>query len=112
MQPLETIHVDEDVVGCDGGGGALGHPLVYLTITTDGRVDCPYCGRRFVLTGEKAFVTNGPITAHQEASFAEVVKNYDLVGRTFRGHREVPGNSTACPGDIIMEKIVRKYRNG
>lgn len=58
------------------------------------------------------FVTNGPITAHQEASFAEVVKNYDLVGRTFRGHREVPGNSTACPGDIIMEKIVRKYRNG
>lgn len=50
MQPLETIYVDEDVVGCDGGRGALGHPLVYLSMTPEGRVDCPYCGRRFIQT--------------------------------------------------------------
>ena len=48
MQPVETIVVDENQVGCDGGGGALGHPLVYLTMGPDGKVDCPYCGRRFV----------------------------------------------------------------
>ncbi len=28
----DTIVVSSPVVGCDGGGGALGHPLVYLRI--------------------------------------------------------------------------------
>jgi uncharacterized Zn-finger protein len=49
MQPAEIIEVETATVGCDGGGGALGHPLVYLTIGSAGRVDCPYCGRRFTL---------------------------------------------------------------
>lgn len=34
-------------VFCDGGG-ALGHPGVYLNIGTNGRVVCPYCSRTFV----------------------------------------------------------------
>jgi uncharacterized Zn-finger protein len=49
MEPVKTLHVDTEVVGCDGGGGALGHPLVYLNIGKEGRIDCPYCGRRFIL---------------------------------------------------------------
>ncbi|HYD65160.1 MAG TPA: zinc-finger domain-containing protein [Azospirillum sp.] len=49
MQPIETIEVVTGTVGCDGGGGALGHPLVYLTLGKDGRVECPYCSRRYVL---------------------------------------------------------------
>ena len=48
-KPLETIEVTSDRVGCDGGGGALGHPLVYLSLVKDGVVDCPYCGRRYTL---------------------------------------------------------------
>jgi uncharacterized Zn-finger protein len=49
MQPLETIEVETDRVGCDGGGDAVsGHPLVYLTFDAGGKIDCPYCGRRFV----------------------------------------------------------------
>jgi uncharacterized Zn-finger protein len=36
-------------VACDGVGGALGHPRVYLDLGVDGTVDCPYCDRRFVL---------------------------------------------------------------
>jgi uncharacterized Zn-finger protein len=49
MQSTETIHVETETIGCDSGGGALGHPLVYLTLGKEGKVDCPYCGRRFVL---------------------------------------------------------------
>jgi uncharacterized Zn-finger protein len=49
MQPTETIQVETETVGCDGGGGALGHPLVYLTLDKAGQAGCPYCGRRFVL---------------------------------------------------------------
>jgi uncharacterized Zn-finger protein len=37
------------VVRCDGGGGPLGHPNVFLHIGADGQVVCPYCSRRFVL---------------------------------------------------------------
>ena len=51
MEPSEVIHVDKEVVECDGGG-TLGHPLVYLNLGDDGRIDCPYCGRRFVLSAK------------------------------------------------------------
>ncbi|MEC8727473.1 MAG: zinc-finger domain-containing protein [Candidatus Puniceispirillales bacterium] len=36
-------------VPCDGGGGALGHPRVWLTLDEDTRqVRCPYCSRLYV----------------------------------------------------------------
>jgi uncharacterized Zn-finger protein len=47
MQP-ETILIDEPVVACDGDG-PLGHPRVYLNLGDQPAIDCPYCGRRFVL---------------------------------------------------------------
>jgi len=48
MQPFETIYVSENVVACNGGGGPLGHPLVYLNLSVEGKVECPYCSRLFV----------------------------------------------------------------
>jgi uncharacterized Zn-finger protein len=45
----ETVEVEELRVSCDGGGGALGHPRVYLTLSKEGWVDCGYCDRRFIL---------------------------------------------------------------
>lgn len=51
MEPLETIDVSHSVVACDGSGGALGHPRVYLNMGTASYVDCPYCGRRYQLAG-------------------------------------------------------------
>ncbi|NCW30784.1 MAG: zinc-finger domain-containing protein [Alphaproteobacteria bacterium] len=35
-------------VACNGGGGALGHPQVWLTLGTGGKVTCPYCSCVFV----------------------------------------------------------------
>jgi uncharacterized Zn-finger protein len=52
-QPPETIETKESTVACDGAGGGLGHPRVFLTMDSHGRVECPYCGRRFVRTGAK-----------------------------------------------------------
>jgi uncharacterized Zn-finger protein len=48
MQPFETITVDTRTVACNGGGGALGHPNVYLNLGAKGAVECPYCSRLFV----------------------------------------------------------------
>jgi uncharacterized Zn-finger protein len=46
MQP-ETILIEEPIIACDGGG-ATGHPLVYLNLGEKPAIECPYCGRRFV----------------------------------------------------------------
>lgn len=48
-EPPEVIEVDTTRVACDGGGGALGHPKVWLNLSADGWVECGYCDRRFVL---------------------------------------------------------------
>ena len=37
-------------MACDGGGGALGHPLVYMDMGEDDFIECGYCDRRFVLS--------------------------------------------------------------
>lgn len=57
-QPPETIAVQTARPFCDGGANnpsnALGHPRVYLTMDASGKIDCPYCGRRYVRTGTTA----------------------------------------------------------
>ena len=45
----EIIEVDSSRVACDGIGGGLGHPRVYLEMGDENFVECPYCDRRFVL---------------------------------------------------------------
>jgi uncharacterized Zn-finger protein len=45
----EVIVVEDTRVAWDGGGGALGHPKVYLEMGDEGFVECPYCDRRYVL---------------------------------------------------------------
>ena len=56
-EPFETIKTDSLHVSCDGGG-ALGHPRVYLQMKPEVReIECPYCSRRYVLSsGAKAHV--------------------------------------------------------
>lgn len=45
----ETVVVHSHRIACDGVGGALGHPRVWLEMGGAGFVECPYCDRRFVL---------------------------------------------------------------
>ncbi|HJO74397.1 MAG TPA: zinc-finger domain-containing protein [Rhodospirillales bacterium] len=54
MAEQERIEVKTATVDCDGGGGALGHPAVYLKIGAAGAVICPYCSRHFVLSKDAA----------------------------------------------------------
>jgi len=58
--PQETITVSESTVACDGGGGALGHPRVFLKIGGTGEIVCPYCSRRYVLAEGAGVVTAPP----------------------------------------------------
>ena len=49
IKPFEIISVDRLEVACDGGGGALGHPRVFLHIDGEShQVMCPYCSRLYI----------------------------------------------------------------
>ena len=50
----ETLYTDKSKISCDGAGGALGHPRVYLAMNSDEQVECPYCDRLFILEGGKS----------------------------------------------------------
>jgi len=45
----EIIEVTTKRVACDGGGGALGHPRVFLEMGEKTEIVCPYCSRHYVL---------------------------------------------------------------
>jgi uncharacterized Zn-finger protein len=55
--PPETFVTDAARVFCDGDErGGDGHPRVWLQLDSEGRAECGYCDRRFVLAGSPADV--------------------------------------------------------
>ena len=69
VPPPELIVVSTKRVACDGGGGALGHPLVYMDMGDETFVECGYCDRRFVLSAHPAPENEylDPAPRHDEA---------------------------------------------
>lgn len=57
---IELIHkqpvrwTKERVVSCDGGGGPLGHPRIFINVDKPQINECTYCGLPFV----RAFRSN------------------------------------------------------
>ena len=43
----DTEFVKSKKVSCDGGGGVLGHPKVYLEMGDENEIVCPYCSKLF-----------------------------------------------------------------
>jgi uncharacterized Zn-finger protein len=58
LQPAEIVVVKSKRVACDGVGGALGHPRVWLEMGEADFVECGYCDRRFVLAKGDAGMEN------------------------------------------------------
>lgn len=44
---IAQMKLNDKEVACDGGGGALGHPMVYLPFGKKSQIECYYCGKRF-----------------------------------------------------------------
>ncbi len=51
---FEVIRVNAKRVACDGGGGALGHPRVWLHLGEENQIACTYCSRLYVMEGSDA----------------------------------------------------------
>ena len=47
--PSETVSVTSRKISCLGDKDSA-HPRVYLTMGPQGSVDCPYCGKHYVLS--------------------------------------------------------------
>lgn len=43
-----VVMTNDARVSCNGGGGALGHPQIWLNMGADNSVTCPYCSRQFI----------------------------------------------------------------
>ena len=48
VTPEEVILVTTRHPSCDGGGGALGHPTIWLPLEGE-EITCPYCSRTYRL---------------------------------------------------------------
>lgn len=44
----DAFFTDQEIIACAGGGGALGHPKVFLEMEHNKQVVCPYCSRKFI----------------------------------------------------------------
>ena len=53
QQNADRVIVTSTRISCDGGGGALGHPKIWMDMGQATEVKCKYCDRVFVLD-EKA----------------------------------------------------------
>jgi NADH dehydrogenase (ubiquinone) Fe-S protein 6 len=48
LDKVPIVEVDKEFAICDGGGGALGHPIEYISLAVPGSVvACKYCGLRY-----------------------------------------------------------------
>ncbi|XP_051173351.1 NADH dehydrogenase [ubiquinone] iron-sulfur protein 6, mitochondrial [Leptopilina boulardi] len=47
IEDVPPMAREDRIVACDGGGGPLGHPKVYINLDKPGNHSCGYCGLRF-----------------------------------------------------------------
>ncbi|KAE8356691.1 zinc-finger domain-containing protein [Aspergillus coremiiformis] len=75
MQPqpyaaIELIHkqpvswTKKRVVSCDGGGGPLGHPRIYINTDKPEIATCGYCGLPFAHEQHRAYLESLPATSY------------------------------------------------
>ncbi|KAB8233401.1 hypothetical protein ETB97_001366 [Aspergillus alliaceus] len=75
MQPqpyaaIELIHkqpvrwTKKKVVSCDGGGGPLGHPRIYINTDKPEIATCGYCGLPFAHEQHRAYLESLPATSY------------------------------------------------
>ncbi|MCP4804190.1 MAG: N-acetylmuramoyl-L-alanine amidase [Proteobacteria bacterium] len=81
--------------GATGGGNNDGNSAVCFL----GCYDVDGCGTTHEATDE--MIASANLLIH---TFSDL-ESFDVSDDTVRGHRDWPGNSTACPGDLVLERF-------
>ncbi|KAL3417358.1 zinc-finger domain-containing protein [Phlyctema vagabunda] len=61
-QPVRWVH--ERIVECDGGGGPLGHPRIFINTDKPQICSCTYCGLPFANEHHRAHLQSLPSTSY------------------------------------------------
>ncbi|ESZ97189.1 NADH-ubiquinone oxidoreductase [Sclerotinia borealis F-4128] len=61
-QPVRWTH--DRIVSCDGGGGPLGHPRIFINTDKPEICNCTYCGLPFANEHHRAHLQSLPVTAY------------------------------------------------
>ncbi|KAF2871154.1 hypothetical protein BDV95DRAFT_573394 [Massariosphaeria phaeospora] len=70
LAAIELIHqqpvrwVKERMVSCDGGGGPLGHPRIFINVDKPQICQCTYCGLPFANEHHKEYLQSLPETSY------------------------------------------------
>ncbi|KAL4864508.1 hypothetical protein BDV12DRAFT_176050 [Aspergillus spectabilis] len=70
MAAIELIHkqpvrwVKTKIVSCDGGGGPLGHPRIFINTDKPEIVPCGYCGLPFAHERHRAYLKSLPSSSY------------------------------------------------
>ncbi|KAI9042036.1 zinc-finger domain-containing protein [Aspergillus affinis] len=70
MAAIELIHqqpvrwTKKKVVSCDGGGGPLGHPKIFINTDKPEIATCGYCGLPFAQEQHRAYLESLPATSY------------------------------------------------
>ncbi|KAG9627585.1 hypothetical protein KCV04_g11387, partial [Aureobasidium melanogenum] len=85
MAAIELIHkqpvrwVKERTVKCDGGGGPLGHPRIFINVDRPQICWCTYCGLPYAKESNRKMLESLPSTSYPlepTGHEAEVPKGY------------------------------------
>ncbi|KAA8642906.1 hypothetical protein EYZ11_009043 [Aspergillus tanneri] len=70
MAAIELIHkqpvrwTNKRIVSCDGGGGPLGHPKIFINTDKPEIATCGYCGLPFAHEQHRAYLESLPATSY------------------------------------------------
>ncbi|GAQ08812.1 lactobacillus shifted protein [Aspergillus lentulus] len=70
MAAIELIHkqpvrwTNKRIVSCDGGGGPLGHPRIFINTDKPEIATCGYCGLPFAHEQHRAYLKSLPATSY------------------------------------------------
>ncbi|KFY13082.1 hypothetical protein V491_06527 [Pseudogymnoascus sp. VKM F-3775] len=84
QQPVRWIH--ERTVECDGGGGPLGHPRVFINLDKPEICTCTYCGLPFANEHHRTYLESLPSTPYPltpQGNAAEVNLNQRVTDGAF-----------------------------
>ncbi|OBT87782.1 hypothetical protein VE02_03062 [Pseudogymnoascus sp. 03VT05] len=84
QQPVRWIH--ERTVECDGGGGPLGHPRVFINLDKPEICTCTYCGLPFANEHYRTYLESLPSTPYPltpQGNAAEVNLNQRVTEGAF-----------------------------
>ena len=87
-RPAEEVIVSARRVACDGVGGALGHPRVYIELGGDARGECPYCDRIFVLAAPASVRLEIRLTAADREDPQRMTQIHDEIAAAIGGGPE------------------------